>query len=51
MTKMVEGMRNFPYEERLERLNIHSLQTKRVRGDLIEVFKWVKGINGINPGN
>ena len=45
MTKMVEGMRNIPYKERLKRLNLHSLERRRVRGDLIEVFKWVKGIN------
>ena len=45
MTKMIQGMRNLPYRERLRRLNLHSLERRRARGDLIEVFKWVKGIN------
>ena len=45
MTKMIQGLRNLPYRERLRRLNLHSLERRRARGDLIEVFKWVKGIN------
>ena len=45
MTKMLQGFRNIPYKERLKRLNLHSLERRRARGDLIEVFKWVKGIN------
>ena len=45
MTKMIHNIRNLPYEERLKRLNLHSLERRRVRGDMIEVFKWFKGIN------
>ena len=45
MTKMICGIRNLSYEERLKRLNLHSLERRRVRGDLIEVYKWVKGFN------
>ena len=45
MTKMIQGLRNLPYQDRLKRLNLHSLERRRVRGDLIEVFKWVKGYN------
>ena len=45
MTKMIQGLRNLPYRDRLKRLNLHSLERRRARGDLIEVFKWVKGIN------
>ena len=40
---MIEGMHNFPYERRSKLLNLHSLERHRVRGDLIEVFKWFKG--------
>ena len=42
---MIHNIRNLPYEERLKHLNLHSLERRRVRGDLIEAFKWVKGIN------
>ena len=45
MTKMIQGLRNLPYKDRLKRLNLHSLERRRARGDMIEVFKWVKGIN------
>ncbi len=45
MTKMIHSIRNLPYEERLKRLNLHSLERRRVRGDLIEVYKWMTGIN------
>ena len=44
MTKMIQGLRNLPYKDRLKRLNLQSLE-RRARGDTIEVFKWVKGIN------
>ena len=45
MTKMIPGLRNLPYQDRLKKLDLHSLERRRVRGDMIEVFKWVKGIN------
>jgi len=34
-------MENLHYEERLRRLGLMSLETRRVRGDLIEVFKFI----------
>ena len=43
ITNMIEGIRNISYERRLKLLKLHSLERRRVRGDLIEVFKWVKG--------
>ena len=42
-TKMVYGFNDLTYEQRLRRLNITTLDTHRIRGDLIEVFKIVKG--------
>ena len=45
MTKMIPGLRNLSYKDRLKHLNLHSLERRRARGDMIEVFKWVKGIN------
>ena len=45
MTKIIQGMRNLPYRDRLNHLHLHSLEGRRARGDMIEVYKWVKGIN------
>ena len=42
---MIEGIRNFSYERRLKLLKLDSLERRRVRDDLFEVFKWVKGFN------
>ena len=45
MTKMIPNLRNLCYEERLKSLGLHSLERRRVRGDMIEVYKWMHGIN------
>ncbi len=34
-TRMVKGMRDLPYEERPSRLNLFSLEQRRLLGDLI----------------
>lgn len=44
-TKLINECRNLNYEKRLESLEIISLEERRVRGDLIEVYKIVKGID------
>jgi len=41
-TKMVNGMGNLAYEERLKKLNMFSLRYRRLR-DLIQVFQFVHG--------
>ena len=38
-TKRIIGMSDLPYEDRLKILNLPSLCYRRVRGDMIEVFK------------
>ena len=38
-TRMIKGMRNKSYEDRLTALGLFSLERRRLRGDLIEVFK------------
>ena len=38
-TKQLPGMSNLSYEERLQRLKLPSLAYRRVRGDMIEMYK------------
>jgi len=42
-TKMVEGLKKLPYETRLKRLGIYTLEKRRLRGDLTETFKILTG--------
>ena len=46
-TRMIPGFSKLPYCERFKRLGLWSLEEKRNRADLIEVFKMVKGLSGI----
>ena len=43
-TKLVPSMRYYSYEERLKFFNLITLETRRIRGDLIEVFTILNGI-------
>ena len=47
-TKLVQGLGSLPYEKRLEALKLTSLEKRRLRGDLIEVFKLVTGKENID---
>ena len=47
-TKIIPSIRNLGYERRLERLNLFSLEKRRLRGQLIETFKILKGIDSID---
>ena len=43
--------KDLTYEQRLWRLNITTLEIRRLRGDLIEVFKIVKGFDDVDFRN
>jgi len=49
-TKLVPGLRDLDYETRLRELGMYSLERRRIRGDLIEVFKIMNGMVDIDVG-
>jgi hypothetical protein len=49
MSRMVPGLRHLPYEARLKSLGLTTLETRRRRADLIEVFRMFKGLEDIDP--
>jgi hypothetical protein len=42
-TKQIPGMKNLSYEERLRKLELPILSYRRLRGDIIEVYKIIQG--------
>ena len=42
-TRMVHGLHSLPYEDRLRRLNLFSLERRRLRGDLITTYNIFSG--------
>ena len=47
-TKLITSASNKSYEDRLHILNLTTLETRRLRGDLIEVLKIFKGFDNLD---
>ena len=48
-TSLVQGLRHLNSDERRKKLGLMKLEDRRERGDLIEVFKILKGHTKIDP--
>ena len=49
-TKLIPELRIISYEDRVQHCKLTTLETRRVRGDQIEVFKITHGIEGSDSG-
>ena len=47
-TKMIPSLRNLSYTERLEKLNLETLQYRRTRADLLETFRILNNIHTLD---
>ena len=47
-TKLIPNLKHLPYEDRLRAFSLPSLEYRRRRGDMLQVFKIVNGIDRVN---
>ena len=50
-TKLIPSIRHLSYEDRLKELNLFSLEKRRLRGQVIEVFKILRGFDNVDYRN
>jgi len=48
ITKSIWGISNLPYGERLKVLKLPTLEDRRIRGQLIQLFKFMKGLDKVD---
>jgi len=46
-TRMIPHLRHLPYEERLVKLRLWSLEDRRIRSDLLEIYKMIHGLSAV----
>jgi hypothetical protein len=49
-TRIIPGLKGKPYEERLKIMKLPSLRYRRLRGDLIEAYKYTHGLYKVPGG-
>ena len=49
--RLIDEFRDISYEERLLKVGLTTLEKRRVRGDLIQVFKMVHGVDNLSVKN
>ena len=47
-TKMVPGLQDLPYPDRLKVLDLPTLVYRRMRGDVIQAYKIIRGIDDVS---
>ena len=48
-TKMVKNIKHLPYTKRLKELGLPTLQYRRKRADMLQVYKILSGLDDIDP--
>jgi len=43
VTKLIHELKGLPYRQRLERLKLRTLKYRRIRDDMIEIYKMLTG--------
>ena len=47
-TRMLPGLESMQFDQRLRELGLYSLERRRMRGDMIEVYKILRGIDRVD---
>ena len=50
-TKLIPELYNCTYEQRLQTLKMSTLYYRRIRTDILQLFRIVKGFDNVNLGN
>ena len=51
MVRMISGLSGQTYEEKLKEIGLHSLEYRRDKADMVQVFKMLKGIDNVDYSN